>query len=541
MKSICRKPRLLVVGSLVMDLIVTTGRMPATGETVTGENFTTAPGGKGANQAVQAARLGAEVTMVGRVGDDAFGRALLQSLIRERIDVSHVYVTDGCSSAVGNIVLAKQPDGTLNNRIIVAPGANMRLTRADVAFLEETIASYDMVLLQLEIPMDVNEAVAGYAAKCGVPVMLNPAPYSPLSDTMLSGVEYISPNETEAQSMLGFCAAVGENGIEQADAQSIARIAAEKHIRKLILTLGGNGAACISSEGAVYRPAAKGVSVADPTAAGDSFVGAFCTAHTLGYSDEDALDIACHTAAITVGGIGAQPSLPHLSDVLASLDAHGVPVDTSALRALTEYPNSSDANKATPEKALDAYMETVTQETGAFFGAYERGGLFAAAELILQARNRGNRIHVTGIGKPAHIAAYAASLFSSTGVPTYYLHGTEAVHGSCGQLVQGDVVIFISNSGETAEMKTCLQAVINNGCTIIGVSGSASSYLAQHSSVHLIARVSREGGPLGRAPRASILAETMVLQALSVITQTVVGWDAAEYVKRHPGGALGKL
>ena len=167
--------------------------------------------------------------------------------------------------------------------------------------------------------------------------------------------------------------------------------------------------------------------------------------------------------------------------------------------------------------------------------------LEAAAKLILDAKEKGNRLHISGIGKPGHIAGYLASLMSSTGTPAYFLHGTEAVHGSCGQLVPGDVVIFISNSGETAEMRSTVLAVKNNGCKIIGVSGNANSWLAKESEVHLLAAIEEEGGPMNRAPRDSILAETLVLQALSVLLQSEAAVSPQQYVKWHPGGSLGKL
>lgn len=167
--------------------------------------------------------------------------------------------------------------------------------------------------------------------------------------------------------------------------------------------------------------------------------------------------------------------------------------------------------------------------------------LESAASLILEAKHKGNRLHISGIGKPAHIAGYFASLLSSTGTPSYFLHGTEAVHGSCGQLVPGDVVIFISNSGQTVEMQSTVLAVKANQCKVIGVSGNADSWLAKHSDVHLLASASEEGGPLNRAPRNSILAETLVLQALSVFLQSNAAITPQQYVKWHPGGTLGQL
>lgn len=191
--------------------------------------------------------------------------------------------------------------------------------------------------------------------------------------------------------------------------------------------------------------------------------------------------------------------------------------------------------------ALNRFIEISKEEFAEICQKIDRDALQQAADKIATAQAKGNRLHITGIGKPAHVAAYIASLMSSTGNPTYFLHGTEAVHGSCGQLVAGDIVICISNSGETAELKSTVLAVQNNGCHVIAVTGNPESWLAKHAEVCLFARVSQEGGPLNRAPRTSILAEVFVLQCLSVLLQAQVGITPQEYVKRHPGGALGQL
>ena len=193
------------------------------------------------------------------------------------------------------------------------------------------------------------------------------------------------------------------------------------------------------------------------------------------------------------------------------------------------------------KRDYDTFVNSVHENTDETLARLDYDALTDAAELILDAREKGGRLHISGIGKPAHIAGYLASLISSTGTPTYFLHGTEAVHGSCGQLVPGDVVIFISNSGETAEMKATVLAVKNNGCRVIGVSGGEQSWLARQSDVFLYAGAMQEGGPLNRAPRNSILAETIVLQALSVLLQSQAAVTPQQYVKWHPGGSLGKL
>lgn len=193
------------------------------------------------------------------------------------------------------------------------------------------------------------------------------------------------------------------------------------------------------------------------------------------------------------------------------------------------------------KKALEHFIANTEKEVKNTLNRLDFEALNKAANLIKKAEKNGNRVHVSGIGKPGHIAGYIASLMSSTGTPSYFLHGTEAVHGSAGQLKEGDVVIFISNSGETSEMKATVSTIKNNGCDVIGVSGNPESWLAKESKVHLLAHIDEEGGPLNRAPRASILSETIVLQALSTILQANANIDPKQYVKWHPGGSLGKL
>lgn len=305
-----RVPKILVVGSFVMDLICVSTRFPKSGETVIGTSFSTAPGGKGANQAVQAARLGASVSMVGKLGRDDFGRQILRSLDNAHVDTTGVMYSDTCPTAVGNIQLEITENGT-SNRILVIPGANNDIRTEEVAFLEKSIKDYDMVILQLEIPMEVNLAVAKTAHANGVPVMLNSAPSADLPDELLKCLTYISPNEHEASDM---------TGVSVTDI-STAKIAAEKlldrGVENVLITMGSRGAV-FASKGCFYSSPCVdyGVTV-DPTAAGDSFVAAFCTAVCLGDTVEQALLFANHTAGITVSRMGAQPSLPVMADVVA--------------------------------------------------------------------------------------------------------------------------------------------------------------------------------------------------------------------------------
>ncbi len=187
------------------------------------------------------------------------------------------------------------------------------------------------------------------------------------------------------------------------------------------------------------------------------------------------------------------------------------------------------------------FDQIILKEAEKFISQIVDEDYLAASRLILEAEASSGRVHVTGIGKPGHIAAYIASLLSSTGTASYFLDGTEAVHGSSGQLRAGDVVICISNSGETSELKATVQTIKNNGCAVIAVTGNPDSTIAKMANVHLFAGISEEGDELNRAPRASVLAQTFVLQRLSIILQSHKGLTPEQYIKWHPGGALGQL
>lgn len=193
------------------------------------------------------------------------------------------------------------------------------------------------------------------------------------------------------------------------------------------------------------------------------------------------------------------------------------------------------------KEAVETFLKSARTEFDHFSDCLSAESYEQAAAVILASQKKGGRLHITGIGKPGHVAAYMASLLSSTGNPCYFLHGTEAVHGSCGQLVAGDVVIAISNSGETQELKSTVLAIKNNGCKVIGVTGNPESWLAVQSDACLYAGVAEEGGPLNRAPRNSILAEILTLQALSAALQAEKDWNPEQYVRCHPGGKLGQL
>lgn len=191
-------------------------------------------------------------------------------------------------------------------------------------------------------------------------------------------------------------------------------------------------------------------------------------------------------------------------------------------------------------KEIQSFMRLAEAQLHEAVKAYDMKQLEMAGDLIQEAEQKGCRIHVTGIGKPAHLAGYAASLLSSTGTPAYFLDGTEAVHGSAGQVAEQDVVIVISNSGNTAELKQTVTTLKQNRAVIIAVCGNADSWLYANSDAQLYAHVEQEGDCLNKPPRASILVELLVLQSLSVLLQYRKNITGKDYLKWHPGGSLGE-
>ena len=316
----------MVVGSFVMDQIAITDVFPREGQTVLGSSFRKAPGGKGANQAVQAARLGGDVTRVGKLGNDSNGEELLNVCQASGLDLSHVLYDENIASGCAVVVLHKMKDGSTQNRIIVIPGSNMSITAEDIQFLEQEIALYDVVILQQEIPMDVNVMVAKYAAKANVPVFLNPAPSAVIPDELYQYLSFIAPNETELEDMTGVRIDHNDQMQEQESVRRAVKILRAKGVKDVLVTLGSAGALLTTDEGEIYAPSATNVEAVDPTAAGDSFVGAFCIGVCCGWDWATILQFANQTAAITVSRPGAMPSLPTFEMVAQCMSERGLPV-----------------------------------------------------------------------------------------------------------------------------------------------------------------------------------------------------------------------
>ncbi len=296
------QPTVVVMGGINMDLVAVAPRFPEDGETVVGTRFLTYTGGKGANQAVAAARMGARVMMIGRVGDEPFGQQLLDSLQKAGVDVSGISVQPECSSGVATITI----DASAQNRIVQVLGANSACDQSEVARTVQALKEAkeaSVLMLQLEIPVEVSMSAARAAADMDRTVILDPGPARPLPEELYRCCDYLTPNETEAQALVGFPV------VDPASAEQAARVLLERGARCAVIKMGALGAYYSTNEGGKYLPAFP-VDAVDTVAAGDAFNGALAGALAEGRDLESSILRAMAGGALAVTRHGAQDSMP---------------------------------------------------------------------------------------------------------------------------------------------------------------------------------------------------------------------------------------
>lgn len=296
--------KIVVIGSCNTDMVINLERLPLPGETLIGGKFFMNPGGKGANQAVAAARLGGKVEFVAKVGNDPFGKRAIEQYKAEGIDVKHILTDEEQPSGVALIMVDAQGE----NCIAVASGANAKLLPPDIDRVKELITDSDIILMQLETPLETIEHVARMGKKADKKVILNPAPAQALHDSLLSNLYMLIANETEAEFI---------SGTQITDMDSVARAAdiiGDKGVENVVITLGSKGA-FIKEKSNYHQVPARKVKAVDATAAGDTFCGAVCVALAEGRSITEAVEFANRCAAITVTRMGAQSSVPHRREV----------------------------------------------------------------------------------------------------------------------------------------------------------------------------------------------------------------------------------
>ena len=489
-------------------------------------------GGVVLNHLGWAAALGLRPGIFGRQAEDENGRFLRDAM--DRLGIERDIALDGSASSFAEIFV----DDAGRRAIYMAPGATSETTaehvRRDYADFIRRGARLSTEVSQL--PLATAWAALDIARTAGIPTVvdLDVPPADALAtlgdeaalDAVLRAADLLKPAKAAARDL------VPEAG---SDPLAIARAMRERFGNDAVVVTDAEAGCAIAAgdfEGFVPARAVKAV---DGTGAGDAFLGGLLVGlhHGLGWEEAAVLANACGAACVE--RIGAFPEEPEAARARVLELYHGTALELGPLPSEGERAASSVAAE------VSALFDLTHEEVAALHGRLDLASFEAAVALIRESAAQGGRVHVTGVGKPEHVAHYASSLLSSTGTPATFLHATEVVHGSAGQIVAGDVVLAISNSGGTAEVLAAVDAVRGMGARVVGVTGRTRSELARRSDVTLEAGVLREGGPLGLAPRASVVAEVLVVAALAAALERECGLTRAEYALRHPAGALGKL
>ena len=296
--------KITVIGSINMDMVIKAERMPNPGENLFGQNFKMIPGGKGANQAVAIAKLGERAQLIGKVGRDVFGEKLLKNLKKFGVNINYIFKDTSVSTGMALIVINKEGE----NSILIVTGANGNFSPKDIETVESTVKSSDLLLLQLEIPLETVDYAVELAKKHKVPVILDAGPPPKFFPNFLTKVDILSPNELEAQALTGI--KIKNLELAKAAAQKLLNIG----VRKVVLKLGANGALLATKNKIKHIKGIK-VRTVDTTAAGDAFTAGLAVAYAEGKSIEEAATFANYMGALTVTKFGAQPSIPSIDEV----------------------------------------------------------------------------------------------------------------------------------------------------------------------------------------------------------------------------------
>jgi arabinose-5-phosphate isomerase len=492
-------------------------------------------GGVVLNHLGWAAALGLRTGIFGRQADDENGRFLRAAM--DRAGIERDIALDGAASSFAEIFV----DDVGGRAIFMAPGATAETTpeqvRRDHAPFIRRAARLTTEVSQLRL-VTALEALR-IAREAGIPTVvdLDLPPSDALAQglgdeatllAVLAAADLLKPSRSAARELAPRASA---------DPGELARALRSRFGCAAVVVTDGEAGCAIDAKEFQGFVRARPVKVLDTTGAGDAFLGGLLAALHGGLSWEAAGRLANACGAACVERLGAFPEDAAAARARALELYEGPPLRLPAPRAGAQA--SSRAPSADAQEALGV-LDVAVAELARLRERIDPQSFDRALALVRNARAQGGRVHVTGVGKPEHVAHYAASLLASTGTPATFLHATEAIHGSAGQIVKGDVVIAISNSGETQELRHTVEAARGMGAVILGVTGAPRSWLAAKSDVWLDAGVAREGGGLGLAPRASVAAEILVLAALGAALERGGDFTRSEYARRHPAGALGK-
>jgi arabinose-5-phosphate isomerase len=523
------------IGSMVIDRVHRTPRvLPADAKAILRDVEGAGPvrahvGGVVLNHLGWAAALGLRTGIFGQQPDDEGGRFLRAAM--DALGIEQQLIRQGSATSLAEIFV----DDAGARAIYMAPGATAETSAAQVraqhaAFIRRA-ARVTTEVSQLPLPAAL--AALEIARAAGIPTVVDldvpPSEAVPglgdaaTLDALLRAADLLKPAKQAAREIVP---------IAGSDPLAMARaLRARFGCGAVVVTDGEAGCAIAAQSFEGFVPA-RAVKAVDSTGAGDAFLGGLLVAlhHGLGWEAAGRFANACGAACVEK--LGAFPDDPARARARVLELYDGPPL------ALAPLPAASKA--CAPRDPALAAIDVALAELAVLRARLRPDAFAAAVEAVRASAAKGGRVHVTGIGKPEHVARYAASLLSSTGTPATFLHATEVVHGGAGQIVAGDVVIAISNSGETAELRPAVEAIRRMGARLLAVTGQPSSWLARSADLVLDAGVAREGGELGLAPRASVAAQVLVLAALSSALEEAQGFTSADYHARHPAGELGK-
>lgn len=528
---------LVGIGSMVLDRMHRTRRVLAANEkglldSIGSEGpVQSCVGGLILNQLGWAGLFGLRVGLFGRQAEDDAGRLLRAAMARHGIatdldltgsasSLAEIFVDEAGERAIymaaGATAETRPEHLRANHAEFVARGSRLT-TEVSQLPLDTTLAALRLAHdrgLSTVVDLDIlpSDAIVGLGDRTTL-------------DAVLGEADLLKPTSAAARELFP----------EISDLEGLARqLRLHFGATTVVITDGDRGSLLSNEDGERWIPAYSAASVVDSTGAGDAFLGGFLAGEALGLDPIDAAKLGNACGAACVERIGAFPDEPE------QLRARAVALYDGQTPTDGRWQNIAMSTATVPGAPGRRVLEVAARELASLAERHDGVSLQAAAELIEATESAGGRVHVTGVGKPEHVARYAASLLSSTGTPATFLHATESLHGSLGQLVPGDVVIAISNSGTTPECMLAAEAIRGYGGRLIAVTGGLESPLASVAEVTLDAGVKEEGGPLGLAPRASVAAEILVLAALGAVLQERRGLDQVAYASRHPAGALGK-
>jgi sugar/nucleoside kinase (ribokinase family)/D-arabinose 5-phosphate isomerase GutQ len=526
-------------GSMVVDVFYRTPRIIRADEKILLRSHTasaaierTEVGGLVLNHLGWGRVLGLKTGIFGKLGDDRNGEFLREGM--DRLGIRHHLTFDGSASAFATIFV----DAAGDRAIYMARGATGELTPAEVrnrhgAFIRRA----SLVSTEIsQLPLRTVLAILLFARTHSIPTILDlDVPPSDAIGSLGTRAEleralklatYLKPAKAAAREII---TGNGRDPLKMAEA-----IRAKYGNRAVIITEGDKGCSIASRDTAVRVPAFK-VKQIDSTGAGDSFLAGVFAGLRLGLPWEKIGRLANAAGAVGVTRLGAFPTGFDVREEV--LDLYGEPIALPSPHADAE-PRETAIGDSSGE--VGEFFDVALKELGELRGGLNLAAISRTVEIIRTALGRGGRVHVTGVGKPEHVARYAASLFCSVGTPATFLHATETLHGSLGQVHPRDVVIAISNSGNTDELLSTATAIREQGAQLIAITGNKDSGLAQVADLVIHAPVTQEGGGLGLAPRISVLGEVFVLAGLSVALEVAHGLTVEEYSRWHRAGAIGE-